>query len=215
MTGVLTLVITLLLFATACPAIAQSEELATRKKELKQLYAGIGAGPAFAFEPNLRKKSVIYTSHLNLSFSESNACRAGVNYALFSDNLKQYPQLNYSGEQFPQHEITSFYAGISKRKELNSILIIQAMAGISYNCLQQPKNIEYNPKYRFSILGGEPFIYEIRTLDEPGFIIQAEIIGTPGVRHSGLGLGTYYHYIPEATNGGFTLTYDFGLLTRE
>jgi hypothetical protein len=199
-----------LLLLTFCSDLSETcvqETIATESKKLHQLYLGFGTGPTQTFAPDLAKHGLTFFSHVNISFHKSIFFRGGIYYTPYSDNLRRYKSLGNFDNQEPIHEIYSYYLSVGKRKQLNRFLIIQATAGISFNRHFQPDNVHL--EYGYAFFNRNTLLnYDIKVVRKPGFIIQAEII-------SSLGLGTYYHYIPQASNAGLTISLNLGLIARK
>ncbi|KAA9338871.1 hypothetical protein [Adhaeribacter soli] len=201
------LVSSLLFLGASISAIAQSETVASRPKKLQQLYLSIGGGPAFTLNKEARTRGIAFTSDISLALRQQRIFRLGFQISGFTSKDAPKPDLILDNTGF-DHSLVSPSVSIGKRKKINEKLQIQGLAGASLNLHSYLPYISEEA----AAAGTEACIPAF--LVKPGLILRAEAMALP-VRFAGLTIGAFYHYVPGISNGGVTLSLNFGLIKRK
>ena len=194
-------------------AEAQTETVAPKAKILQQLYLSVGTGPAVIGNEDRHPFGGNFEVNLTKSICTDYLFRVGFKRNAFvgtfdpETSVLSYLDLGYNNYFIPSTHINSGQLLVGKRKLVNQFIQLQAFGGLSFNQISKPD------RYPTWAIETFPAIWEYRLEQayKPGAVIQAEAMFMP-TRFAGLTLGGYYHYVPEISNGGLTLSLNLGKL---
>ena len=185
------------------------ETLAPKQKKLQQLYIGFGWGGAYTNAKNLDNSYEIFSTNLTASFRNNLTYRLGYFHGYFQDNLQSVPNGDKYSYRAPFHDVSTTYVVFGKTKPISKYLQLKALAGLAYTRYHERYNFilsDYSDKLFGS---GTAIDYETKKHNKAGIFLQAETMLLPS-RAFGLTLGTYYHFVPKISNGGFTVNLNLG-----
>lgn len=192
---------------------AQTETVAPTLKKLQQLYLSVGTGPAITNNENTHPFGGTYLVNFTGIIRSGTMFRLNLQNTRFIHSRETEPgAFTYLGangyhSSFQNNQVqTSIALEVGKCKKLNNLMQFQALGGVSFNKISNLYFLRL-----FSESGSDMANVEYL----PGLLLQAEAIFLP-TQFAGLTLGTYYHYVPENSNGGLTLSLNIGRLrTKE
>ncbi len=185
--------------------------------QLEQLYLSFGPGGSFLKNPEIAPVGQNFSTHVSAAFANNLIFRTGVlvmgaydAHTLIRNPSykKKYPLFRVI-DNTEYHKLVSPFLAVGKRKPLTNIIQLQGSAGLSYSQYTGIKNYSSQGPVVYYFYSEEKIRYK------PGLLFQAEAMIAP-TRFAGFTIGGYYHYVPEISNGGFTLNFNLGKIrTKE
>ena len=193
-------------------ANAQTETVTSAPKMHPQLYLSVGTGPALTTNKDSHPWGGTYVLNITGACGSGSVYRLNVQHSeFFSEHDPKTGPFTYLGSNsyyspyFTARDNTSISLAYGRQKKLNNFVQLQVLGGIGFNKISE---LHY-----YSIgFDRTPSTPEVTYL--PGILLQAEAMFLPTC-FAGLTLGGYYHYVPEISNGGLTLSLNLGLLRRK
>lgn len=195
-----------------CSEALAQETVVSEPKKLKQLYIGLGSGFGFTSAKYLNNADYVASANLTAAFHNNLVARISYLTVDFPDKLHGIPngeELKYKG---PNHLLSTLILSIGKKKTISKNFQVQTFASLSYTNYKEPSNITILPFSNYSNgqhISGNLVVFQTAVHHKPGIILQAEAMFLP-LHFAGITLGGFYHFVPEISNGGITLSLNLG-----